>query len=445
MTPYAFSLHFTPEDKLASDYHYLPFEVPPGVSGINVRYDFTKPAHAERLMGFDNIIDIGLFDPRGHEFNGSGFRGWSGSARTGFYLSPKGATPGYLPGPIPAGTWHIILGLYQIAPEGCDCQVTVTLDDSEIQNLESGARNLDYAERNPVPLDAQTRQMARTSAEWYRGDLHTHTHHSDAEASVAEIARVARSRGLDFVAIADHNTISQHLELATHCEPDLLLMPAMELTTYYGHANVWGLQRWVDFRCRDAADIRRAMEAAHSQHALVSINHPNAPIGESWEYGWIDGADAIEVWHGLWDGEDDKTLAWWDALLQMGKRVAALGGSDRHQPSHFDPRHSNQVGSPATWVYAETLSTEAILAGMRAGHAFITADVDGPQVSLRATTPDGRKTLMGDALKVSLPFSRTRSANSRTACSLPAASSARAAVNNMPPRSAVTRKMCPSV
>jgi hypothetical protein len=178
--------------------------------------------------------------------------------------------------------------------------------------------------------------------------------------------------------------------------PDLLLIPSMEVTSYYGHANIWGLSRWIDFRCRQTEDIRQVIEAAHNQEALFSINHPHSTC--SWEYGWIDGINAIEVWNSLWHRGNYRSLIWWDELLQSGRQIVAVGGSDRHQPREFDPYFPHQVGTPTTWVYATNLSVEAILAGIRAGHVFITADVDSPRIRLAAKAADGQTAMMGDTL-----------------------------------------------
>jgi hypothetical protein len=316
-----------------------------------------------------------------------GFRGWSGSDRAQFFVGLAEATPGYLPGPIPAGAWRVVLGLYKIAPEGCDYKITVTLSRSS-QPAQPA--------RPPVTSPVQPGRVVRAGAGWYGGDLQTHSHHSDAQASVAELVAAAHARGLDFLAITDHNTVSQLSELAAHSGPELLLIPAMEVTTYYGHANVWGLSRWLDFRCRETAEIQRVMQAAHAQDALFSINHPNSTC--HWEYGWIEGADAIEVWNGLWHQANYRSLTWWDELLQQGRRIVAIGGSDRHQPREFDPYFPHQVGTPTTRVYAENLSAKAILAGIQTGHVFVTADVAGPQIRLAAKTASGQAAMMGDTL-----------------------------------------------
>ena len=76
------------------------------------------PSRRFRPVLRKNSCDIGIFDARGFDFGGSGFRGWSGGFRTEFSISRTEATPGYLPGDVMPGTWHIVLGPYQVAPQG---------------------------------------------------------------------------------------------------------------------------------------------------------------------------------------------------------------------------------------------------------------------------------------------------------------------------------------
>lgn len=60
-----------------------------------------------------------------------GFRGWTGSERLDFFITENEATPGYLPGPLLAGRWHLLLGLYKIGDRGCDCKATVRVERGE--------------------------------------------------------------------------------------------------------------------------------------------------------------------------------------------------------------------------------------------------------------------------------------------------------------------------
>ncbi|MGC9530629.1 MAG: CehA/McbA family metallohydrolase [Candidatus Bipolaricaulaceae bacterium] len=256
-------------------YRLLPFSVPPGTRRLEVRFTF------ERSGG--SVLDLGLFDPRGHQFGrAEGFRGWSGSARHHVIITENAATPGYLPGPLYPGTWHVLLGLYKIAPQGCPYRVEVE------SSPHPGAPP---AQPPPAPVEAPP-----PGPGWYKGDLQAHTHHSDADCSVAEVAAAAGRRNLDFLAITDHNTVSHHPYLAGCPRP--ALVPGLEVTTYRGHANVWGAGPWLDFRCRRPEEMAQVMDAAHAQGRLVSINHPK-PGGPDWEFGWDLPFDALEVWHSV--------------------------------------------------------------------------------------------------------------------------------------------------
>ncbi|HEU5157595.1 MAG TPA: phosphoesterase, partial [Streptosporangiaceae bacterium] len=146
------------------DWHYVPFDVPHGVREIEVSYDYDSTPTPVGMSA--NVIDIGMFDPSGTELgNAAGFRGWSGGARKAFRISPTSATPGYLPGPMTPGRWHVILGPVAIIPPGVDWTLTVT--------LHFGRPGPEF-EPAPAP-----RAVPGTTRRWYRGDMHLHTVHSD--------------------------------------------------------------------------------------------------------------------------------------------------------------------------------------------------------------------------------------------------------------------------
>ncbi|BFO22414.1 hypothetical protein SHKM778_88020 [Streptomyces sp. KM77-8] len=81
----------------ASDFVYVPVEVPHGVREIRVAYTYDRPTVPTGTAG--NALDIGVFDERGTELGGRGFRGWSGGARTEFFLRADDATPAISPVP----------------------------------------------------------------------------------------------------------------------------------------------------------------------------------------------------------------------------------------------------------------------------------------------------------------------------------------------------------
>src|SRR6202000_777052 len=151
----------------------------------------------------------------------------------------------YLPGPIPPGKWKLLLGIPSIR-EGVGSEFTA---------------NIYFARPTESPIVSTFSQTPlRIGSGWYRGDLHMHDAHSDGSClsqsgrkvpcPLYKTVETAAQRGLHFIAISDHNTISQYNDLR-ELQPyfdQMLLIPAREITTFEGHANVWGTTQFIDFR-----------------------------------------------------------------------------------------------------------------------------------------------------------------------------------------------------
>ncbi|MER5345225.1 CehA/McbA family metallohydrolase [Streptomyces mirabilis] len=369
------------------DFVYLPVEIPRGVREIHVAYTYEKPSVPAGTAG--NALDIGLFDERGTALGGEGFRGWSGGARTEFFVRADDATPGYIPGRIRPGTWHIALGPYTVAPQGLPYEVTITLT---------------YGEQDaaPVPAYPPSRAKGRGRA-WYRGDCHLHSWYSDGRRTPAEIAALARAAGLDFINSSDHNTHSSHPHWADQAGDDLLIMLGEEVTTRNGHVVALGTDpgTFVDWRYR-ARDNRFGRFARQIRRAggLVVPAHPHATcVGCGWKFGFGE-ADAVEVWNGPYTPDDEVTLADWDNTLVAAVRsgnadrswLPAMGNSDAHR----DP---DPVGSPQTVVLADDLTREAIQEGLRAGRSYV-AESKLVSLTFSAAGAKGQHAGIGERLRV---------------------------------------------
>ena len=185
---------WTLEDRFASPWQYLPVEVAPGTAALRVELEYDRAG---------SVLDLGCLGP-------SGFRGWSGGARESFVIAAEAATPGYLPGEIEPGLWQVMIGLHRVAPDGARYRVTA-------EPSAGAATGLTVAHTVPVPADRPARRdlPAAAGRRWLAGDLHAHTVHSDGAMTVPELACFAISRGLDFIAVTDHNTVSTTLD----CRP----------------------------------------------------------------------------------------------------------------------------------------------------------------------------------------------------------------------------------
>ncbi|HEY8489443.1 MAG TPA: CehA/McbA family metallohydrolase [Dehalococcoidia bacterium] len=393
----AFEGEITADEARQSRYLYLPFEIPRAASRIEVAYHYSNPDTTEFTTGTGNSIDIGIFDPRGTAFlEHNGFRGWSGAARSLFYLAPRDATPGYLPGPLPPGEWTLVLGLNKVDEGGCRYYLSVNVDMDAVREPE-------VEEVGPVPAPPTPVQEVPTSGPggvWYRGDLHAHSVHSDGLNTVEELVVSARERGLEYLAVTDHNTTSHHAELERLTGYGLCLLPGEEITTYLGHANVWGLREWADFRCTDGDAMNAVLRWAAERNAMVSVNHPKE-VGPPWLFDdRVSGYHCMEVWQAPWRFHNEESLARWDALLKQGHRIVAVGGSDTHSVPPARQRHPHGLGNPTTWVYVNGPLTEAtVLGAIRQGHVFISEGPQGPQLYLTAQAGVTTTAMMGDTLR----------------------------------------------
>jgi hypothetical protein len=399
-------LHLSPPKAGESRYFYVPFAVPSGATQINISYEY------DRANG-SNALDIGLFDPRfkGPDGKLTGFRGWSGGRRSKFFVAREAATPGYIPGQIPQGTWQIILSLYQIVAQGVDVTIRINFETHESEETKEATsappfQRVAGLSRPPgIPNDDRktTGATASKNPRWFSGDLHLHTLNSDGDWTVSQMVQASRDAGLAFIVITDHNTYSHHAEIdrLRSNRADLLIMRGEEITTYGGHANAWGLpaNALLDFRVSpgDQEAMSRIAAEAHRRGALISINHPFALCpGCNWSYSRSAvGFDAIEVWNGAWDNQDEQALELWDKLLQQGRRITAVASSDSH-------RQANPVGQAATHVAIDgDLTEEAVLKSIRAGRAYLTRAANGPTISFSAhRLADRRAYLIGDVLRL---------------------------------------------
>ena len=376
-TPQTITRRVTPGDRERDRFVYVPFDVSERTTELRVRYEY------DRANG-RNTVDLGILEPGSLAIGTTAMRGYSGGSKTEVRIGEHQATPGYKAGPLPAGRWHVMLGLYAVAQPGVDVTITVEHRTGNPERgtpnpepergtrnpePERGTRNPEPGTRNAEP-ERGTRNREPGTSRWWTGALHAHTVHSDGAVSALDLLRRVGEAKLDFVTITDHNNTT-HVEEVFRGERQSLAAPLWivgeEVTTPAGHANVWGLEpgEWVDFRVRPQdRRINELANTAHRHGALFSINHPSSEcVGCSWQHEIPEALDAIEVWNGR-HGAQDKAVALWERLLREGRRVTAVGASDWHR----DP---GPIDNANVRVLAPDLSERAILEAIRSGRVIV--------------------------------------------------------------------------
>ena len=328
---------------------------------------------------------MSLFDQKG--FRGASHR--SGPVQR-VEIGVSSATPGYLPGTMREGTWSVELETHWIHPAS-RCSYTL-----EIDVLQSN-----LAQPMIIPEDARDEVMVNPAEGWYRGDLHTHTVHSDGVIEAQHLLSIAKENGLDFIALTDHNTISGLRDFLRSPVPGLLAIPGMELTTFRGHALAVGIVEWMDWRTGfEGREMAQNVLDTLSASGLFIIAHPiheDDPVctGCSWRYAdTMPGkAHGVEVWNGAWNDRNEQSLHLWYEWLNKGHRITGTAGTDCHAPQYGKTQERN-VGLNV--VNSRSLSRSAILEGIRKGRLYLSC---GPEISLRGKCGRGQWVPIGGAME----------------------------------------------
>lgn len=212
-------------------------------------------------------------------------------------------------------------------------------------------------------------------------DFHAHTRFSDGFLSPPELVMQAERRGLDVIAVTEHNLLFPARLARAWSElvggPTVLL--GEEITTRAYHVTAIGIEEVIS----PYLPLSEVIAEAHRQGGIVIANHP-------WRRYWsallpaLGELDAIELMHptsmrtgGRFSGAD--IFAFHEEALRRGRRLTVIGTSDYH--------FGSALGRPRTLVFAESASAEHVMDALRAGRTVV-------------RTPDGA--LRGDPEAIAL-------------------------------------------
>ncbi len=187
---------------------------------------------------------------------------------------------------------------------------------------------LPFAIDNPYAVQGQFR----------KGQLHTHSTFSfDGWASMhpGDLDQAYQRRGYSFVAITDHDVVSNPQELNSD---SFVVIPAYESTSDTGHITELFAHRVVP--PDEAAQAR--LNFIRDDGGMAILNHP------TWQVGWsgtdlrtLQGCFAVEIFNGMTSTDDRavRAIRMWHDLLnarEYGSRLWVVAVDDAHNPEAMD-------------------------------------------------------------------------------------------------------------
>ena len=196
-------------------------------------------------------------------------------------------------------------------------------------------------------------------ANLWRVELHCHTHYSkDCLTTLKQMVTTARKRGIDKIAITDHNTAEGAFVFA-EAEPDLFFV-GEEIMTTQGEILAFFVKETIPPFLSPTETIQRLRD----QGAFISVSHPFDKLRRgAWEREELDKiielVDAIEIFNARCFTAKEN-----DEAAEYAKEHGVMGtiGSDAHAPVELGK--ANQLMQPFTDVasFTETLQSAQPLA-----------------------------------------------------------------------------------
>ena len=214
---------------------------------------------------------------------------------------------------------------------------------------------------------------------WYKGNLHTHTNNSDGELSPEEVVGGYKKHNYDFLAITDHNKVT---EMEEYSQKDFLLLPGIEievdkssLETPYHLVGI-NIEKEVEVppevKTRQQMKVQEGINLLKENGCMVILAHPYWSGLTMEELFSLEGQLGIEVYNSTCLRGIGKGLssAYWDALLAKGKLSWGFA---------VDDAHFRRADAYRGWIIvkAPALDKESIVSSIKKGFFYSSS---GPKI-----------------------------------------------------------------
>jgi hypothetical protein len=176
-------------------------------------------------------------------------------------------------------------------------------------------------------------------------DLHVHTNYSyDSVIKPEEVVFYAKKRGLDGIAITDHDKIECALKMAK--KTDFLIIPGIEISSLGGHVLALNIQELIP----QGLSVDETVDRIHTLGGIAVACHPTSLFKGSLGESISSKFDAVEVINASAFPFQYSVRHSQKIASRLG--IAKVGGSD----AHYGP----EIGCAYTIVNAESEVEEIV-------------------------------------------------------------------------------------
>ncbi|MCM8811497.1 MAG: CehA/McbA family metallohydrolase [Candidatus Omnitrophica bacterium] len=251
------------------------------------------------------------------------------------------------------------------------------------------------------------------------GVVHVHSTYSDGRLPIEEIAGIANAQQLDYLIITDHDTLAGKFEKKEGWYGQTLVLVGNEISTSGGHY----LALRIDTEIPRLKDPAWTIEAVSAAGGLGFVAHPFWPR-RHWKNLDARGMTGIEIYSAKedvteepllilgfwtilagselsfsrWIDRPDQHLAYWDRLLNEGRKVVGIGSPDAHGLRRFGLRlgpYSTMFKMVRTHLLLNEITEEAVYDALAKGRCFVAHDLVADAKGFQFLVAGKDKTILG--------------------------------------------------
>jgi hypothetical protein len=180
-------------------------------------------------------------------------------------------------------------------------------------------------------------------------DLHIHSSYSeDASGTASEIMKHVKKKGLDGMAITDHNSITGGMKAEKLSSKKFLVIPGVEVSTAQGHCIGLNVKKEIPTN-KSVAETIELIYDAGGVPIIPHLFRNMSGIKEQYLVPLVPRINAIEVYNSCSLPKTNLKTA------QVAKKygLGGTGGSDSHEPAY--------AGNAYTIVDTTDLSVDTVL------------------------------------------------------------------------------------